>query len=36
MHATNGDHMPQLAGFVTDPFGTSIVDQWIKSVATCP
>lgn len=36
MHATDGKRMPALAVSIPDPLGTTLLDTWIKGVATCP
>jgi uncharacterized repeat protein (TIGR03806 family) len=36
MHALDINRMPPLATHIVDPDGTSIIDQWIMSLTTCP
>ena len=36
VHATDGKRMPALAVSIPDPTGTTLLDSWIKGVATCP
>ncbi len=35
-HATGANRMPPLASSVVDDTGLKVVDDWIKSLATCP
>jgi len=36
MHALDVNRMPPLATVMVDPTGTSVIDQWIQSLTTCP
>ena len=36
MHATDERRMPPLASSIVDGLGTSVVDQWIMSLESCP
>jgi uncharacterized repeat protein (TIGR03806 family) len=36
MRATDSKRMPQIAVSVTDPLGTQVVDDWIRSLTACP
>jgi uncharacterized repeat protein (TIGR03806 family) len=36
MRATDSRRMPQIAVSVTDPLGTQVIDDWIRSIAACP
>jgi uncharacterized repeat protein (TIGR03806 family) len=35
IHATNVDRMPPLASSVVDATGTQVIDDWIRSLASC-
>ena len=36
LHATDSKRMPPVAVSVTDPLGTQLVDDWIRSLTACP
>jgi uncharacterized repeat protein (TIGR03806 family) len=36
LHATDAKRMPPVAVSVTDPTGTAVVDDWIRSLTACP
>jgi uncharacterized repeat protein (TIGR03806 family) len=36
MRATDVKRMPQIAVSITDPLGTQVVDDWIRSLTACP
>ncbi|MEJ7602674.1 MAG: PQQ-dependent sugar dehydrogenase [Kofleriaceae bacterium] len=36
LHATDNKRMPPVGVTVTDPTGTAVVDDWIRSLAACP
>jgi uncharacterized repeat protein (TIGR03806 family) len=36
LHATDGKRMPPVAVSVTDPLGTTVIDDWITSLTACP
>ena len=36
LHATDSKRMPPVAVSITDPLGTQVIDDWIKSLTACP
>jgi uncharacterized repeat protein (TIGR03806 family) len=36
LHATDSKRMPPVAVSLTDPVGTAVIDDWIRSLSTCP
>jgi uncharacterized repeat protein (TIGR03806 family) len=36
LHATDSKRMPPVAVSLTDPTGTAVIDDWIRSLSTCP
>lgn len=36
MHALDSNRMPDVGTKVVDPLGTTVVDEWINSIAACP
>ena len=36
LHATDSKRMPPVAVSITDPVGTQVIDDWIRSLSTCP
>jgi uncharacterized repeat protein (TIGR03806 family) len=36
LHATDSKRMPPVAVTITDPLGTKLIDDWIRSLTACP
>ncbi len=36
LHATDSKRMPPVAVSITDPLGTKLIDDWIRSLTACP
>jgi uncharacterized repeat protein (TIGR03806 family) len=36
VHATDAKRMPPVAVTITDPTGTAVIDDWIRSLTACP